>query len=61
VWVSQVVNKLSPGDKAARGMLFGMIRFGSQTDLFIPDELGYKPVCVPGQYVYAGETILASH
>lgn len=61
IWVSQIVNELSAGDKVTRGASFGMIRFGSQTDLFIPDELGYKPVCVPGQYVYAGETILASH
>ena len=61
VWVSQIVNNLSTGDKVTRGEPFGMIRFGSQTDIFIPDETGYFPVCTPGEYVYAGESIIASY
>ncbi|MFM7155113.1 MAG: phosphatidylserine decarboxylase [Bacteroidota bacterium] len=60
IWVSQIVNRLSPGSKVTRGTPFGMIRFGSQTDIFISDQLGYRPVCTPGEYVYAGETVIAS-
>lgn len=60
VWVSHIVNGLSAGDKVTRGIPFGMIRFGSQTDIFISDEMGYLPVCTPGEYVYAGESIIAS-
>jgi phosphatidylserine decarboxylase len=61
VWVSQIVNRLSPGDEVNRGTSFGMIRFGSQTDIFISDELGYHPVCTPGAYVRAGESVIASY
>lgn len=60
IWVSQIVNRLSPGENVTRGTSFGMIRFGSQTDIFISDQLGYQPVCTPGSYVYAGETVIAS-
>lgn len=60
VWVSQIVTRLSPGENVTRGTSFGMIRFGSQTDIFISDQLGYYPVCTPGEYVYAGKTVIAS-
>lgn len=58
-WISHIINRTMPGDHLNRGELFGMIRFGSQVDVFIPDELGYTPQVTPGDYVYAGETILA--
>lgn len=61
VWVSQIINRLLPGNEVTRGTPFGMIRFGSQTDLFISDELGYSPVCKTGEYVYAGKTVMAAH
>lgn len=59
-WISHIINRAEIGDKLSRGELFGMIRFGSQVDVFIPDELGYAPAVTPGDYVYAGETILAA-
>jgi len=59
-WISHIINRTVPGDHLNRGELFGMIRFGSQVDVFIPDELGYIPEVMPGDYVYAGETILAA-
>lgn len=59
-WISHIINTVSIGDHLRRGALFGMIRFGSQVDVFIPDELGYRPIVSPGDYVYAGESILAS-
>lgn len=59
-WISHIINQVEPGGYLNRGERFGMIRFGSQVDVFIPDELGYTPVVQPGDYVYAGTTILAS-
>jgi phosphatidylserine decarboxylase len=59
-WISHIINRVSTGDQLSRGELFGMIRFGSQVDVFIPDELGYTPSVSPGDYVLAGVTILAT-
>jgi phosphatidylserine decarboxylase len=58
-WISHIINSAEPGDVLERGTIYGMIRFGSQVDVFIPDDLGYRPVRNPGDYVYAGESILA--
>jgi phosphatidylserine decarboxylase len=58
-WISHIINRASIGDQLSRGELFGMIRFGSQVDVFIPDELGYTPIVNPGDYVLAGVTTLA--
>ncbi len=59
-WISHIINYPEVGDILTKGALFGMIRFGSQVDIFIPDQLGYTPVLKPGDYVYAGESILAT-
>ena len=42
---------LSPGER------FGLIRFGSRLDVYLPDEA--KAVVAVGQTAIAGETILA--
>jgi phosphatidylserine decarboxylase len=45
-------------DQAIRvGERFGMIRFGSRVDVFLPD--GVSPLVVVGQKSIAGETVLA--
>lgn len=45
------------GDELARGQRFGMIKFGSRVDLYMPDA--YE-ICVHlGEKVHAGQTILA--
>ena len=38
---------------------YGLIRFGSQCDVFLPDALIRRVNVSPGQYVYAGETVIA--
>jgi phosphatidylserine decarboxylase len=58
-WISHIINRAAIGDQLTKGELFGMIRFGSQVDVFIPDVFGYEPMVHPGDYVYAGETVLA--
>jgi phosphatidylserine decarboxylase len=59
-WISHIINRIVVGDNLNRGERFGMIRFGSQVDVFVPDELGYAPTVKPGDYVYAGETVIAA-
>ncbi|MGE4293827.1 MAG: phosphatidylserine decarboxylase family protein [Desulfovibrio sp.] len=45
------------GDKLKRGDRFGMIRFGSRVDLYLPD--GFELEVSVGDRVFAGETSLA--
>ncbi len=46
-----------PGDKAVKGRRFGLIRFGSRVDVYLP--VGTKIEVEVGQKVSAGSTILA--
>lgn len=48
---------LREGQKVCRGDRFGIIRFGSRLDLFLPE--GARVVAQEGQSVRAGETVLA--
>ncbi len=48
---------LKVGDKLKAGQVFGMIRFGSRLDVFLPR--GVHPQVLLGQVAVAGETILA--
>ncbi|MDX2102210.1 MAG: phosphatidylserine decarboxylase [Alphaproteobacteria bacterium] len=45
------------GDVLRAGERFGMIRFGSRVDVYLPD--GVQPLVVEGQRAIAGETVLA--
>ena len=45
------------GDSLARGQRFGLIKFGSRVDLYLPD--GYEPSVRIGDKVFAGQSILA--
>jgi len=59
LWINRIVARVMPGDDVARGEQYGLIRFGSQCDVFLPDELVDVVLVKPGQYVFAGETVLA--
>ncbi len=48
---------LKEGDKLSAGQIFGMIRFGSRLDVFLPK--GVEPKVLMGQLTVAGETVLA--
>ena len=52
----RIVNDLKPGDTVSIGKRFGMIKFGSRVDIFVPSE--WSPVINMNENVYAGETIL---
>jgi len=53
----RIVCWAEPADKLKRGERFGLIKFGSRVDLYIPD--GYVPTVNVGDKVIAGETALA--
>lgn len=55
----RIVCPLEPGDQLTRGERFGMIKFGSTTELILPDTEPTVHVKV-GERVSAGVTILAS-
>ena len=53
----RIVCELTQGQQVQRGLRFGMIRFGSRLDVYLPP--GARIVAVPGMKTVAGETILA--
>jgi phosphatidylserine decarboxylase len=46
-----------PGDSLATGQRFGLIRFGSRLDVYLPE--GFAPQVAVGQTAVAGETVIA--
>ncbi len=60
-FVSQVDCFVTPGQQVAKGEKLGLIRMGSQCDLFIPRGAGVSVTCKPGDKVLAGETIVATY
>lgn len=55
----RIVCRAKPGDTLRAGERFGLIRFGSRVDVFIPHDFGVQ--VRPGQRVRGGETVLAMH
>jgi len=52
----RIVCKIKSGDPVTTGMRFGMIKFGSRVDLYLPGNVEIK--IKPNQKVKAGETII---
>lgn len=52
----RIVCWVEPGDEVARGKRFGLIRFGSRVDLYLPLET--EVLIKEGDKVRAGETVL---
>ena len=53
----RIVCWLEPADTVIQGRRYGLIRFGSRVDIYLPKES--RVMIRPGQKVTAGETILA--
>ena len=53
----RIVCRLEPGDEVSQAERFGLIRFGSRVDLYLPADV--KPAVTIGQKVRAGESIIA--
>jgi phosphatidylserine decarboxylase len=53
----RIVCSAREGDKAVAGATYGLIRFGSRVDTYLP--LGSRVLVEPGQHTIGGETVLA--
>jgi phosphatidylserine decarboxylase len=49
------------GDSLAAGQRFGMIKFGSRTELYLPARVNAKCLVKPGDKVYAGRDVLVRY
>ncbi len=54
----RIVCKVQENDELDKGARFGMIRFGSRVDIYLPDS--HLPAVSIGQKVFAAETVIAS-
>jgi phosphatidylserine decarboxylase len=52
----RIVCYAKTGDLLRRGEIFGLVRFGSRVDLYLPPEV--KPIVRMGQHVKGGESII---
>jgi phosphatidylserine decarboxylase len=53
----RIVCDLREGDAVHAGARLGIIRFGSRTDLYLPE--GVRPLVLEGQTMIGGETVIA--
>jgi phosphatidylserine decarboxylase len=53
----RIVSFVKEGQAIGAGERFGLIRFGSRVDVYLPD--GVRPLIGPGQTAVGGETVLA--
>ena len=54
----RIICDVREGDVVHAGARFGIIRFGSRTDLYLPE--GVRPLVVEGQTMIGGETVVAA-
>ncbi|HEX2940765.1 MAG TPA: phosphatidylserine decarboxylase [Rhodopila sp.] len=54
----RIVCSVREGDHVRAGDRFGIIRFGSRTDLYLPE--GVEPMVLEGQTMIGGETVIAA-
>ncbi len=53
----RIICGLQPDQAVTTGERYGLIRFGSRTDIFLPE--GVEPLVVVGQRAVGGETVIA--
>lgn len=53
----RILCQVAEGDPVRRGDRFGIIRFGSRTDLYLPPDV--EPLVSVGQTMIGGETVIA--
>lgn len=54
----RIVCVREPGETLARGERFGMIKFGSRLEVFLPADSGFVAHVKPGESVRAGSSVL---
>jgi phosphatidylserine decarboxylase len=60
-YVGKILTWVGVDEAVERGQRLGMISWGSQTDLFIEATPGLVIEAQVGDYVYAGETVIATY
>lgn len=56
----RIVCEASVGDRVRAGQRFGMVKFGSRVELYLPVADGYSAAVRPGDRVRAGRSVLAT-
>lgn len=56
----RIICNVKPGDALQRGERFGLIKFGSRTELVMPWHDGVKPAVQVGDKVKGGETVMVT-
>jgi phosphatidylserine decarboxylase len=54
----RILCEVTEGQAVVAGARFGIIRFGSRTDLYLPE--GVSPLVAVGQRMIGGETVIAA-
>jgi phosphatidylserine decarboxylase len=57
----RIVCPVSPGCSLEKGDKYGMIKFGSRTELYLPAGAGFEAAVNIGDKVYGGTTIIAKY
>ena len=57
-WIRRIVTRLKEGDRVKKGEIFGMIRMGSQCDLFLKIGRDFEITVMENQRVKAGSSVL---
>lgn len=60
-WVGKILTWVRDGQRVVAGERLGMITWGSQTDIFFEESPGLAVEVSVGEFVYGGETILATY
>jgi phosphatidylserine decarboxylase len=55
----RIVSDAVVGSKWTKGEKYGMIKFGSRTELYLPDDPRFEILAKEGGRVFAGSSILA--
>lgn len=55
----RIICQLKAGEKVSAGNIYGLIRFGSRMDIYLPN--GVKPLVSVGQTMIGGETVIADY
>jgi len=54
----RIIAPVTVGERLTRGQRFGMIAFGSRTELYVPVAAGWKPAVALGTHVKGGQDVL---
>ncbi len=57
----RIVCLVEPGAQFEKGFCYGMIKFGSRTELYLPVKSGFEPAVNVGDRVFGGETVIARY